>query len=298
MNLRLPAQFLGTIGLGLCAFDLGTSPHGLVVDLPETSTARAPHSCQGNRPPFMQAAFDFRWRYPQNPFMKTRLILSLLAGALLVLSALFFIPSQHSPLSIQLVNARPVPAQLAVVPLPPVPVAVSPVPEISEVAPIPDAKPEVFKCKENGHITYSATPCADCAVVAAYDAKRTTFTETSSLDSISIARNSAGHYVARGVADGQALDFTIDTGATVVALPGEFARGRRIVCEGVSVARTPGGDARMCLVTLKRLNLAGMDFYNVPAHIVPTLKGEGLFGQELLNRLKVTQGGGFMTLSR
>ena len=269
--------FLGTIGLGTCAF--GTSPHGL------------------------KAAFDFRLPYPQNEFMKTRLILSLLAGAVLVFSILFFTGTALSPMPVQLVNARPAPApvQLAVAPLPPFPLvppgAVPSVPRSGEAPPVPD-KAEVFKCKEDGHITYSATPCAAGAVVAAYDAKRATFTETSNLDSISIARNSAGHYVARGVADGQALDFMIDTGAFGIALPGEFARGRRIVCEGVGVARTPGGDARMCLITLKRLNLAGMDFYNVPAQIIPTLKGEGLFGQELLNRLKVTQGGGFMTLSR
>lgn len=157
---------------------------------------------------------------------------------------------------------------------------------------------DVFKCKENGHTTYSATPCTAGAAVADYDARRATFMETSDSNSVSIARDSAGHYVARGVADGQALDFMIDTGATGVSLPGEFARGRRIVCEGVGVSRTAGGDVSICFVTLKRLNVSGMDFFNVRAHIIPTLKGKGLLGQELLNQLKVTQSGGFMTLSR
>lgn len=157
---------------------------------------------------------------------------------------------------------------------------------------------DVFKCKENGHTTYSATPCAAGAVVADYDARRTTFTEASGASTVSIARDSAGHYVARGVADGQALDFMIDTGATGVALPGEFAQGRRIICEDIGVSRTAGGDVKICFVTLKRLNVAGMDFYNVRAHITPTLKGQGLLGQTLLSRMKVTQSGGFMTLSR
>lgn len=228
-----------------------------------------------------------------------RMILSLLAGAFLVLFVLFFTAPMLPPMPVQSVDARPVPAQLAVMPLPPV----SAVPQLQKIPelfsfPVPDLKPEVFKCKENGHITYSATPCAAGAVVAAYDARRATFTETSNLDSISIARNSAGHYVARGVADGQALDFMIDTGATGVALPGDFARDRRIVCESVGISRTAGGDVPVCFVTIKRLNLAGMDFYNVHANIIPTLKGEGLFGQGLLNRLKVTQSGGLMTLSR
>jgi len=223
------------------------------------------------------------------------LILSLLAGAVIVFSVLFFSPSQLLPMPVQLANARHVQARSVVAPSPPV--AVSPAPKI-EVAPAPKANAEVFKCKENGHTTYSATPCAAGAVVADYVARRATFTETSNSDSISIARDSAGHYVARGVADGQVLDFMIDTGATGVALPGEFATGRRIVCEGVGVSQTAGGDVKICFVTLNRLNVAGMDFYNVRAHITPSLKGYGLFGQELLNQLKVTQSGGYMTLSR
>lgn len=231
--------------------------------------------------------------------MKMRVILSFLASVLVVFSFLFIAALPPSPMQIQFFNVRPVPAQLAVAPLPPVlPVAVSPAPKIFEVAPVLGAKPEVFKCKENGHTTYSATPCAAGAVMAAYDARRATYTETSNLDSISIARNSAGHYVARGVADGQELNFMIDTGATDVSLPGDFAEGRRIVCEGVGVTRTAGGDVKTCIVTIKRLNVAGMDFYNVRASIIPTLEGEGLFGQKLLNQLKVTQSGGLMTLSR
>jgi predicted aspartyl protease len=117
------------------------------------------------------------------------------------------------------------------------------------------ASADVFKCKENGHTTYSATPCAAGAVVADYDARRATFTEA-------------------------------------------FAQGRRIICEDVGVSRTAGGDVKICFVTLKQLNVAGMDFYNVRAHITPTLKGQGLLGQTLLSRMKVTQSGGFMTLSR
>lgn len=61
------------------------------------------------------------------------------------------------------------------------------------------ASADIFKCKENGHTTYSATPCAAGAVVADYDASRTTFTEASGASTVSIARDSAGHYVARGV---------------------------------------------------------------------------------------------------
>lgn len=226
-----------------------------------------------------------------------RVILSLLAGALVVLSVLFYVPA-ISP-SVRLVSVWPAPALLAVAPLPPVPlVAVSLAPKISDVAIASAARVEVFKCKENGHITYSATPCAAGAVVADYDARRVTFLDVSDSNSVSIARNAGGHYVARGVADGQVLNFMIDTGATGVSLPGDFAGGRRIVCESVGVSRTAGGDVSTCLVTLKRLNLAGMDFYNVRANIMPTLEGEGLFGQSLLNQLKVTQNGGYMTLSR
>lgn len=231
-------------------------------------------------------------------FMKTRLILSFLASVLVVFSFLYFAAFPLSPMPLQLVNSQSVQTRSVVLLSPPVIVSPALKQEVPEVASVPDVKPEVFKCKENGHTTYSATACAAGAVMAAYDARRATYTETSNLDSISIARNSAGHYVARGVADGQKLNFMIDTGATDVSLPGDFAEGRRIVCEGVGVTRTAGGDVKTCLVTIKRLNVAGMDFYNVRASIIPTLEGEGLFGQKLLNQLKVTQSGGLMTLSR
>lgn len=236
--------------------------------------------------------------------MKMRLILSLLAAVLVVFSFLFVAALPLSPMPVQLVNSQHVQVRPVVMPSPPVAVSAALKQAVPEVVSVPDVKPdtkldvknEVFKCKENGQITYSTTPCAAGAVVADYNAKRASFTEGS--DSISIARNSNGHYIVRGVADGQALDFMIDTGATGVSLPREFATGRHIVCEGVGVTRTAGGDVSMCFVTLKHLNVAGMDFYNVRANIIPTLKGEGLFGQTLLNQLKVTQIGGYLTLSR
>lgn len=225
-----------------------------------------------------------------------RTVLSLLAGVLVVFAALFVFSVSLVPMPMQLVNVQPVQARSVVMYSPPV--AVSPVlkQEVQEVASVPDAKNEIFKCKENGHITYSTIPCAAGAVVADYNAKRASFADSS--NSISIARNAAGHYIAQGVADGQVLDFMIDTGATSVALPGDFVRGRRIVCEGVGVTQTAGGNVSTCFLTLKHLNVAGMDFYNVRAQIMPTLRGEGLFGQTLLNQLKVTQIGGYMTLSR
>lgn len=227
-----------------------------------------------------------------------RTVLSLLAGVLVVFAALFIFSVSLVPMPMQLVNVQPVQARSVVMSSPPVAVSPALKQEVPEVAPAPEAKNEVFKCKVNGQIIYSAMPCAAGAVVVDYNARRASFTEASNSDSISIVRDSAGHYVARGVADGQILDFIIDTGATGVSLPGDFAGGRRIVCESVGVSRTGGGDVQICFVTLKRLNLAGMDFYNVRAHIIPTLKGQGLFGQSLLNRLKVTQSGGYMTLSR
>lgn len=229
-----------------------------------------------------------------------RVFLSFLASVSVVFSFLFFAALPLSPMPVQLVNAWHVQALPVVMPSPPAAVSVAPQDLARDiaVATAPEAKAEVFKCKENGHITYSATPCAVGAVVADYNARRASFAEASNSNSISIARNAAGHYIAQGVADGQALDFMIDTGATGVALPGEFVRGRRIVCEGVGVAQTAGGNVSTCFVTLKHLNVAGMDFYNVRAQITPTLRGEGLFGQTLLNQLKVTQSGGYMTLSR
>lgn len=158
---------------------------------------------------------------------------------------------------------------------------------------------EVYKCKKAGSVTYSATPCGAGATSAPYDAQRVSVSQGGEANSAMIVRDSDGRYMTTGHADGQFMNFLVDTGATGLALPLEYAGGnRRLSCVDVGTVGTVGGTVKSCTVVVSRLNVAGFEFRNVRADFVPTLKGHALFGQDLLKHFSVTQRNGVMTISR
>lgn len=105
---------------------------------------------------------------------------------------------------------------------------------------------------------------------------------------IILTRAADGHYYAPGNADGAALRFLVDTGATVVALtqsdaellghflnPGELT----IVGRGVS------GAVRGKSITIERLSVGDISADKVPAVIIPEGLPVSLLGQSFLSRI-------------
>ena len=103
-----------------------------------------------------------------------------------------------------------------------------------------------------------------------------------------LTRAEDGHYYAPVNADGAALRFLVDTGATVVALtqtdaellghylnPGELT----IVGRGVS------GEVRGKAIVIKRLSIGAISADNVPAVIIPDGLPVSLLGQSFLSRI-------------
>jgi aspartyl protease family protein len=105
---------------------------------------------------------------------------------------------------------------------------------------------------------------------------------------IVLTRAADGHYYAPGNADGAALRFLVDTGATVVALterdaellghylnPGELT----VVGRGVS------GEVKGKSIMIERLSVGDISADKVPAVIIPEGLPVSLLGQSFLSRI-------------
>lgn len=114
---------------------------------------------------------------------------------------------------------------------------------------------------------------------------------------IVLKRGPDGHYRAPGRINGQPVDFLVDTGATVVALPGALA-DRLGLTRGATVrVHTANGDAIAYATRLHQISLGGAAAERVTAHIVPGMQGdETLLGMSFLSRFDIAMSGDEMRL--
>jgi aspartyl protease family protein len=109
---------------------------------------------------------------------------------------------------------------------------------------------------------------------------------------ISLKRNRAGHYVAPGVINGEAVVFLLDTGATQVALSAELA-DRIGLRRGVPISSlTANGYTKSWLTRLDRVELGPFVMRDVQATILPSMPtDEVLLGMNFLKHLELIQKG-------
>lgn len=155
---------------------------------------------------------------------------------------------------------------------------------------------EVHKCVNGGDVSYSEKPCVSGAVP--YDAGRVSVGD-STTRSASIVRGAGGLFWAKGSVNGLPANFIVDTGATNTTLSGDLAYrlGMRN-CVPAGMVSTANGTTSFCRVTVSRLSVAGFNFSNVSVVVNPTMRGEPLFGNDLLNQFTIQQQGDLLTLSR
>jgi aspartyl protease family protein len=106
-------------------------------------------------------------------------------------------------------------------------------------------------------------------------------------DETEIARDPSGQFHLRARVNGQDARFLIDTGADVVALTVEQARGLGLDFNPDAfepIGRSASGQARGVRVHLDRFQLGDDEFHNVDAVILEGLE-TNLLGQSLLRRL-------------
>lgn len=112
-----------------------------------------------------------------------------------------------------------------------------------------------------------------------------------------LKRGPDGHFRAPGLIDGQAVDFLVDTGATVVAVPEGLARRLALQPGRALRVHTANGEAVAYATRLEQVSLGGATALDVAANIVPGMAGdEALLGMSFLARFEIAMSGDEMRI--
>jgi aspartyl protease family protein len=122
----------------------------------------------------------------------------------------------------------------------------------------------------------------------------------SSRESVTLAADTRGHFVAAGAVNGVHVRFMVDTGASVVVLPAadasrigiDYRKGQR------AVMQTAAGPADGYIVRLDRVRLGAIELSNVEAVVMEQGLGMALLGMTFLNRVEMKRDGQTMMLIR
>jgi aspartyl protease family protein len=118
---------------------------------------------------------------------------------------------------------------------------------------------------------------------------------------VTLSADSRGHFLTESSVNGAPIRFMVDTGATLVAIPGrearrlgiDFAKGQK------GVAQTANGPAPVYRIKLDSVKVGDIELLNVDAIV---LDGGGLaqplLGMSFLNRVEMRREGDTMTLTR
>lgn len=118
--------------------------------------------------------------------------------------------------------------------------------------------------------------------------------------SVVLAADTRGHFLAEGSINGGSVRFILDTGATAVALPGadaarlgiDYRKGRP------ALIHTANGPARAWRVKLDSVRVGGIELLNVEAVVLEQGLDVALLGMTFLNRVEMQRSGETMTLKR
>lgn len=114
---------------------------------------------------------------------------------------------------------------------------------------------------------------------------------------VELIRNKFGHYVATGLVDNREVVFMLDTGATLVAIPGALEDYLNLQRGQSYYVHTANGRAIVYATKIKKLEIGGIVLDNVQAAISPTMQGEEiLLGMSALKQLEFSQKGNKLTL--
>lgn len=114
--------------------------------------------------------------------------------------------------------------------------------------------------------------------------------DSSGSDSVEVPRDDGGHFRVEGRVEGRALDFVVDTGATVIALTADDAAQLGIhpaAGDYTVTVRTANGVVRAAPTTLGMVEIGNITVHDVSAVVMPDgALNENLLGMSFLSRLR------------
>jgi aspartyl protease family protein len=118
--------------------------------------------------------------------------------------------------------------------------------------------------------------------------------------SVTLKADSRGHFLTSGTINGGATQFLVDTGATVVAIPGAEARrlGISFVNAPQGIVRTAGGAVHAYRVRLDSVRVGGIEMNGVDAVVIDQGLEFVLLGMSFLNRTEMRRDGETMVLTK
>lgn len=150
-----------------------------------------------------------------------------------------------------------------------------------------------YKCVDQGHVIYSATPCGDNAQLLQYHDD-----QAISQGTLTLHLDSSHSYRTAGTVNGHAVTFVVDTGATSTAVSQLVAEAAGIhSCTGAGYSATANGVVRRCVVTIPEITFGEFHVRNLVVAILPDMNVDGLLGMDVLGRMKIHQEDGVMYIS-
>lgn len=163
----------------------------------------------------------------------------------------------------------------------------------------------IYKCKnQQGVLVYQKTACKlDAETVTSWEQKEKpkavaeAGTEKGTEPEVlKLKQNENGHYTTEGSVDGKSVNFVVDTGATIVALPEAAAHSAQIYCDKQVDMATANGTAEGCRIKIKELVFGPFFVKDVSAVIIPNLNTP-LLGMNVLQSFNLNQEKGEMHIS-
>jgi aspartyl protease family protein len=117
---------------------------------------------------------------------------------------------------------------------------------------------------------------------------------------VTLKADGSGHFMAEGAINGAATQFLVDTGATLIAIPGAEARrlGLSFVNAPQMSVRTAGGVVPAYRITLDTVRVGGITLTAIDALVVDRGLDMVLLGMSFLNRTEMRRDGDTMVLTR
>jgi clan AA aspartic protease (TIGR02281 family) len=168
----------------------------------------------------------------------------------------------------------------------------------------------IYKCKnQEGVLVYQNSACReDAETVTSWEHKEKSKPEPVADENqdeeakkrastvLTLSQNASGHFTTDGSVDGKSLNFVVDTGASLVALPEELAKSADINCDNKIDMTTANGNTDGCTAKVKELKFGPYLIKDVAVVVMSSLP-QPLLGMNVLQLFKVAQDKGEMKIS-